>query len=47
MVTRVEIKVATEYDKEFVMCIDKHMDDTVFANRVYTKSGYAFQQYAV
>lgn len=35
-----EIKVVTEYDKDFVMCIDKHTDDTGFANRVHTKSGY-------
>lgn len=37
---KVEIKVVTEYDKDFVMCIDKHIDDTGFANRVHTKSGY-------
>ena len=36
----VEIKVVTENDKEFVMGIDKHVNDTGFANRVYTKSGY-------
>lgn len=35
-----EIKVVTESDKEFVMGIDKHVNDTGFANRVYTKSGY-------
>ena len=35
-----EIKVVTESDKEFIMGIDKHVNDTGFANRVYTKSGY-------
>lgn len=35
-----EIKVVTENDKEFVMGIDKHIDDTGYNNRVYTKSGY-------
>lgn len=35
-----EIKIVTEADKEFIMSIDKHVDDTGFANRVYTKSGY-------
>lgn len=35
-----EIKMVTEYDKDFVMYIDKHIDDAGFANRVYTKSGY-------
>lgn len=27
-------------DKEFVMSIDKHVDDISYKNRVYTKSGY-------
>ena len=35
-----EIKVMTDRDREFVMSIDKHVDDTGYANRVYTKSGY-------
>jgi ribosomal protein S18 acetylase RimI-like enzyme len=35
-----ELKVVTEYDKEFVMSIDKHVDDVAYASRVYTKSGY-------
>lgn len=35
-----EIKVVTDYDKQFVMSIDKHIDDTGYANRVSTKSGY-------
>lgn len=35
-----EIKVATENDKEFVMSIDKHVDDAGYSNRVYTKSCY-------
>ena len=35
-----EIKAVTNNDKQFVMSIDKHIDDTGFANRVYTKSGY-------
>ncbi len=36
----VEIKVVTDNDKEFVMSIDKHVDDEGYNNRVYTKSGY-------
>lgn len=35
-----EIKVVTDSDKKFVMSIDKHVDDTGYANRVYTKSAY-------
>ena len=35
-----ELKVVTNQDKEFVMGIDKHIDDTGFADRVHTKSGY-------
>lgn len=35
-----EIKVMTGRDRQFVMGIDKHVDDTGYANRVYTKSGY-------
>lgn len=35
-----EIKVVTDHDKEFVMGIDPHVDDTGYNNRVYTKSGY-------
>mgnify|MGYP001097592734 FL=1 len=30
----------TDSDKEFVMSIDKYIDDTGYSNRVYTKSGY-------
>lgn len=35
-----EIKAATDHDKEFVMNIDKHVDEIGYANRVYTKSCY-------
>lgn len=35
-----EIKVVTDRDKEFVMSIDKHVDDKGYDNRVYTKSCY-------
>ena len=35
-----ERKVVTDSDKEFVMSIDKYIDDTGYSNRVYTKSGY-------
>lgn len=35
-----ELKVVTTQDKEFVMSMDKHVDETGYANRVYTKSGY-------
>lgn len=35
-----EIKVITSNDKEFVMGIDKHINDTGYNNLVYTKSGY-------
>ncbi|MEY8414478.1 GNAT family N-acetyltransferase [Lachnospiraceae bacterium 62-26] len=35
-----EIKVMTDCDRQFVMSIDNHVDDTSYANRVYTKSGY-------
>ncbi|WP_300823082.1 GNAT family N-acetyltransferase [Schaedlerella sp.] len=35
-----EIKAITAHDKEFVMSLDKHVDDTGYANRIYTKSGY-------
>ena len=35
-----EIKVMTDCDRQFVMSIDDHVDDTSYANRVYTKSGY-------
>lgn len=30
-----EIKVVTDKDKAFVMSIDRHVDDTGYANRVY------------
>lgn len=35
-----QIRVAADCDKEFMMSIDRHMDDTGFANRVFTRSGY-------
>ncbi len=35
-----EIKIVTNNDKEFVMSIDKHINDTGYNNLVYTKSGY-------
>ncbi len=35
-----ELKVVTDSDKEFVMSIDKYIDDTGYSNQVYTKSGY-------
>ena len=35
-----EIKITTDQDKEFVMSIDKHIDDIGYATRVSTKSGY-------
>lgn len=35
-----EIKAVTNNDKEFVMSIDKHINDTGYNNLVYTKSGY-------
>ena len=35
-----EIKIETNNDKEFVMSIDKHINDTGYNNLVYTKSGY-------
>ena len=35
-----EIKVAADSDKKFVMSIDSHVNETGYANRVYTKSGY-------
>lgn len=35
-----QIRVAADCDKEFMMSIDRHMDDIGFANRVFTKSGY-------
>ena len=35
-----ELKLVTDSDKEFVMSIDKYIDDTGYSNRVYTKSGY-------
>ena len=36
------VKYVEEKDKEFVMSIDKHVNDISFANRVFTKSGYVF-----
>lgn len=35
-----EIKIVTNNDKEFVMGINKHINDTSYNNLVYTKSGY-------
>lgn len=35
-----EIKTVTNNDKEFVISIDKHINDTGYNNLVYTKSGY-------
>lgn len=35
-----ELKVVTNQDKEFVMNIDKHIDDTGYENRVQTKCSY-------
>ncbi len=35
-----EIKAVTNNDKEFVMSIAKHINDTGYNNLVYTKSGY-------
>ena len=35
-----EIKIVTNNDKEFVMSIDKHINDTGYNKLVYTKSGY-------
>lgn len=35
-----EIKINTVNDKDYVMSIDKHVDDNGYNNRVYTKSGY-------
>ncbi len=35
-----KIKYVEYKDKEFVMSIDKHVNDIQFQNRVYTKSGY-------
>lgn len=40
MKENMEIKVVTDKDKNFVMGIDKHVNDIGYANRVYTKSGY-------
>lgn len=34
------IKYMEERDKEFVMSIDKHVNDTGYDKRVYTKTGY-------
>ena len=35
-----ELRLVTERDKNFVMSIDRHIDEVGFANRVYTKSGF-------
>lgn len=35
-----EIKVVTIEDKDFVMSIDKHVNDIGYENRVFTKNGY-------
>ena len=34
------LKLISAEDKEFVMSMDKHIDDTRFDYRVYTKNGY-------
>lgn len=34
------IRLMNSQDKDFVMSIDKHVDDTKYDYRVYTKSGY-------
>lgn len=34
------LKIVTDADKDFVMSVDRHMDDTGYAGLVYTKSGY-------
>lgn len=34
------IELVTNEDKEFVMSMDNHVNDTGYANRVFTKSGY-------
>lgn len=34
------LRLIEKNDKEFVMSIDKHVDETRFEYRVYTKSGY-------
>lgn len=35
-----EIRYVTDDDKEFVMSIDKHVNERGYSNRVYTKTGY-------
>ena len=37
-----EIRVVENSDKENVMSIDKHVNDSSYRNRVYTKSGYVY-----
>lgn len=39
-----EIRVVEEKDKDYVMSIDKHVNDNSYRNRVYTKSGYVLWQ---
>lgn len=35
-----EVRLVQETDKEFVMSIDLHVNEELFHNRVYTKTGY-------
>lgn len=35
-----QIKYVKLEDKDFVMSIDKHVNESLYNNRVYTKSGY-------
>ena len=37
---KMRIEVVTNDDREFVMSNDKHVNDTWYANRVFSKSGY-------
>ena len=34
------VRLMEKQDKDFVMSIDKHVDDTGYDRRVYTKTGY-------
>ncbi|MCI8728120.1 MAG: hypothetical protein HFG66_18890 [Hungatella sp.] len=34
------VKFMEKQDKNFVMSIDKHVNDTEYKKRVYTKTGY-------
>ena len=39
----VYLTTVTEQDKEFVMSMDRHVQDSAYANRVFTKSGYVIR----